>query len=72
MARKQDRCRDCEKCTERDTTALVKKMANAMLILCTLGLSVLGAKMINSGRRNCPQCGHPLTMHATVGGRFKD
>jgi uncharacterized protein (UPF0212 family) len=37
-----------------------------------VGLSGVIAKMINSGRRICPQCGHPLTMHAMVGNRFKD
>lgn len=72
MARKRDHCRDCDKCTERGTTALIKKTVNVTLIICTLGLSVLGAKMINGGRRNCPQCGHPLTMHEMVGNRFKD
>lgn len=72
MPRKQDHCRDCDKCTESGMAALGKKLANGTLIVCTVGLSALAARMFNSGRRVCPQCGHPLAIHAMVGRRFKD
>jgi hypothetical protein len=66
-------CRDCSKCTERGVTSTVKALANATLIVCTLGISAVVSKMIHSGRKLCPQCGHPLSRHERVAsGMFKD
>jgi hypothetical protein len=65
-------CRDCKKCTERGILGLGKKVANTALAVGTLGGSVIGAAAIRGMRQNCPQCGHPITMHAVVDGRFKD
>lgn len=72
MARKDDKCRDCKKCTERGIAGFTKKMANATLIAGTLGTSVVGAKAVRGVRQNCPVCGHPLKMHSVIDGRFKD
>lgn len=66
------KCRDCKKCTERGMVGLTKKLGNAALITGTLGTSVVGAKMVRGMRQNCPVCGHPLTQHSIVDGRFKD
>ncbi len=65
-------CRDCKKCTERGITRLVKKTANATLAVGTLGASVVGAAAVKGVRQNCPVCGHPITHHDVVDGRFKD
>jgi hypothetical protein len=69
MAKK---CRDCKKCTERGIVGLVKKTANAGLIVGTLGTSVIGSKTIHGMRQVCPECKHPITMHEVIDGRFKD
>lgn len=66
-------CRDCSKCTERGITSAGKKSANAVLIGGTLGMSVVGSKLVGAFRKKCPQCGHPLSLHAqTESGAFKD
>lgn len=65
-------CRDCKKCTERGITKMVKKAGNAALIVGTLGTSAVGAQVVKGVRQNCPVCGHPLTMHSVIDGRFKD
>lgn len=70
MAKKK--CRDCKKCTERGILGLGKKLANTALIVGSLGTSVVGAAAVRGVRQNCPECGHPLAMHAVVDGRFKD
>jgi len=69
MAKK---CRDCKKCTERGILGFTKKVGNAALIAGTLGGSVVGAKAAKGLRQNCPECGHPITYHEVVDGRFKD
>ena len=66
------KCRDCQKCTERGLTRLVKKTANAALIAGSLGASVVGAAAIKGMRQNCPICKHPITHHEIIDGRFKD
>jgi len=68
----EKKCRDCKKCTEREITTLTKKAANAVLIAGTLGVSVVGAMAMKVVRQNCPACGHPVTDHQVVAGRFKD
>lgn len=69
MAKK---CRDCKKCTERGIVGLVKKTANAALVVGSLGTSAVGAAAIRGMRKNCPVCGHPITMHEIIDNRFKD
>jgi len=68
----KDKCRDCKKCTERGIVKLVKKTANTALIAGTLGGSAVGAKAVKGLRQICPVCGHPITTHELVDGRFKD
>jgi hypothetical protein len=66
-------CRDCEKCTERPFIRQTKKALNGVLIVCTLGLSVLVSKLWDSGRKDCPVCHHPLAWHnRDEYGRFHD
>ncbi len=65
-------CRDCTKCTERGLTRLVKKTANAAMVVGTLGTSAVGAAAVRGMRQNCPVCGHPITRHEIIDGRFKD
>lgn len=72
MANKNDRCRDCKKCTERGITRLTKKVANGALVATTLGGSAVGAAAVRGMRQNCPVCGHPITHHTVIDGRFKD
>ena len=67
-----DKCRDCKKCTERGILGMGKKLANAALVVGTLGTSAVAAAAVRGVRQNCPVCGHPVTMHAVVDGRFKD
>ncbi len=69
---KPDKCRDCTKCTERGITRLTKKIGNAALVVGTLGTSAVGAAAIRGVRQNCPVCGHPITIHSVIDGRFKD
>ncbi len=66
------KCRDCKKCKERGIIGLTKKMANTALIVGSLGTSVVGSKVAGSLREKCPECGHPITTHEIVDGRFKD
>jgi hypothetical protein len=68
----KNKCRDCSKCTERGITKLIKKTANAGLIVGTLGTSVAGAQAIKGVRQNCPICTHPISRHEIIDGRFKD
>jgi len=70
MAKKH--CRDCKKCIERGILSMGKKLANAALVVGTLGTSAIGAAVVRGVRQNCPQCGHPITMHSVIDGRFKD
>jgi hypothetical protein len=72
MAKREKRCRDCKKCTERGIAGFTKKLANTTMIVGTLGTSAVGAKAIRGMRQNCPICGHPISMHEIVDGRFKD
>lgn len=72
MAKHDRKCRDCSKCTERGITRLTKKVGNATMVATTLGTSALGAKAVRGMRENCPICGHPITRHQLVDGRFKD
>lgn len=72
MAKHDRKCRDCKKCTERGISGLTKKVANATLVVGTLGTSAIGAKAVRGMRQNCPVCGHPITTHDVVDGRFKD
>lgn len=66
-------CRDCSKCTERSSWRTTKRLANLVLIVCTLGLSVVISAAYRSNRRLCPACGHPLAWHARDAiGRYKD
>lgn len=65
-------CRDCGKCTERGVTRLIKKAANATLVVGTLGTSAVTAKAIKGMRKTCRECGHPLEWHQEIDGRFKD
>ena len=65
-------CRDCEKCTEIGAVGATKKVANAGLIIGTLGMSVVGSKMAGAFRKKCPTCGHPMSQHKMVEGRFQD
>ncbi len=69
---KSDKCRDCAKCTERGITRLTKKIGNAALVVGSVGTSALGAAAIRGMRQNCPVCGHPMTQHTVIDGRFKD
>jgi hypothetical protein len=66
------KCRDCKKCKERGLIGLTKKLGNTALIVGTLGTSVIGAKAVKGMRENCPVCGHPITTHEIVDGRFAD
>ncbi len=72
MAKRERKCRDCNKCTERGLTRFTKKVANVTMVVGTLGTSVVGAKAIRGMRQNCPICGHPITTHEMIDGRFQD
>jgi hypothetical protein len=71
MAR-NERCRDCSKCKERGLTGLIKKTANATLVVGTLGGSAIASKAAHSVRQTCPVCGHPVSRHEKIDGRFMD
>lgn len=68
----KDKCRDCGKCTERGLTKLIKKTANAGLIVGSLGTSAIAAQGVKGLRQNCPICKHPISRHEIIDGRFKD
>lgn len=72
MGKKDRVCRDCKKCTERGIMRLTKKLANTTMVVGTLGTSAVSAKAIRGLRQNCPVCGHPITHHEFVDGRFQD
>jgi hypothetical protein len=57
-------CRDCSKCTESGLAKTLKRAGNTLLMVSTLGLSILISKLYHSGRKVCPDCGHPLAWHA--------
>lgn len=72
MAKRDRKCRDCKKCTERGISKFTKKVANTTLAVGSLGTSVMGAAAVRGMRQNCPICGHPITAHEFVDGRFQD
>jgi hypothetical protein len=72
MVKRDRKCRDCKKCTQRGISKLTKKVANATLVVGTLGTSAVGAAAFRGMRQNCPICGHPITEHEFVDGRFQD
>lgn len=53
-------------------TNSLKKLGNMVLIVCTLGISVIVSKVIHSGRQMCPECGHPMSRHQRINGRLMD
>lgn len=57
-------CRDCSRCTETCIVALIKLPFRF----------VLGIPRMFTGafQKKCPQCGHRLSQHTLVGGRFQD
>ena len=67
-----EKCRDCSKCKERGLTGLVKKTANAGLVVGTFGASAVTSKAIHATRQLCPVCGHPVNRHEKIDGRFLD
>lgn len=52
-------CKDCEQCTR----SFVSKLGSAALTVSTMGLSRLPAAIAASFKRQCPQCGHPMSDH---------
>ena len=66
-------CRDCSKCVEAGVATAAKRSGNALLIICTLGMSVVISSIFKSFRKTCRQCGHPLSWHKRrVDGSFID
>lgn len=58
-------CRDCSRCTEGCLTRLI------MIPFRLVGGILFGWTRLN--QRNCPVCGHALSLHARdASGRFKD
>ena len=58
-------CRDCTRCTEVAIVSLIYLPFRAMwgfLTFWNIGLF----------QRKCPQCGHKMSGHRMVGGRFQD
>jgi hypothetical protein len=67
-----NKCRDCRLCTQRGIMGFAKKTAKVGLAVGTLGTSVVASKVINIARKMCPVCGHAMSEHSIVDGRFKD
>jgi hypothetical protein len=58
-------CRDCKRCTELGVTGVAMapvRLFNAIFVNWWLNLF----------RRRCPNCGHPMSWHRMVEGRFQD
>ncbi len=60
---KTNKCNGCSKCVQGGLTKLVKRTANATLIVSTLGASKVVSTVVNSNERNCVFCGHRLEFH---------
>ena len=58
------RCRDCKRCTE----SAAKRLVASPVRVATKPVSGTGRLF----KKKCRQCGHPLSWHKTVAGRFKD
>ena len=61
-------CRDCGQCTQTGIKRFGKKMVN----ISTLGTAHVVAKTSRAFRETCPVCGHPMSDHKTVDGKFQD
>lgn len=60
---KTSKCNGCSKCVQGGLGKLVKKAANASLIVGTLGVAKGVSMAVNANERNCVFCGHRLEFH---------
>jgi hypothetical protein len=61
-------CRDCTRCTESP----FKRFFRVLFNIGTLGIVALIAGIRRSFQQTCRVCGHPLSLHTIIDGRFKD
>ncbi len=57
-------CRDCKRCTE----STMKKALTGGSRLVTKPL----ASPVRAFKKKCRRCGHPISWHKQIDGRFKD
>ena len=66
-------CRDCDICTRTSLNSCIITTGRIVLALCTFFVSEILIFLVNSGKRKCPTCGHPLSVHQKDReGRFID
>jgi hypothetical protein len=58
-------CRDCPRCTESAATSMV-------LAIFRLIIWLFWGLWVGLFQKKCPQCGHLLSIHQRVNGRFVD
>jgi len=60
---KTNKCNGCSKCVQGGFGKLIKKAANASLIVGSVGISKGVSMAVNANERNCVYCGHRLEFH---------
>jgi hypothetical protein len=66
-------CRDCEKCTRTGMQSCLINTGRIVLAICTFLISEVVLWILNVNKRKCPECKHPLVLHARDReGRFID
>lgn len=58
-------CRDCTRCTEVGIKSMILMIPRAIWWICTVW-------NIQLFQKKCPQCGHKMSEHKMVEGRFAD
>jgi hypothetical protein len=57
-------CRDCTRCTETGFTTIWKLPFRAVALIWRIPMGMF--------QKKCPQCGHQMSRHQTIGGRLAD